>query len=236
MLESDPDQEGEEDKEKRVIGLYGEMSLAMVLHEKGWQVYKAYIDEHVDFIIARYYCTNCKSFSNLEKREKKSKAKEAKEKEAIEKITKKNKAKKRQIFPTDRCNKCLQKTVKFIVRFLQVKSSKGVPTKKNDVRHYSFHAKLRSNVDKKSFYVWVALIQEKEKTVAHYYVFHHTEISKFDTLELDSYQKTDNQKTDLKINSSGTIVKKGRLHDYKCFNDDFYNNFGKLDNLLDEEK
>ena len=238
MLENDLKQEEEEDKEKRVIGLYGEMSLAMALHEKGWQVYKAYIDEHIidehiDFIIARYYCTNCKTFSNLEKREKKSKSKkeETKEKKAIEK-----KRKKKKTFPTDKCHLCHQKTIKFIVRFLQVKASKGISSKKKDIKNYSFHAKLRSNVDKRSFYVWVALIEEKEKTIAHYYIFHHEEVNKFDNLNLDSYQKTDNQKTDLRIDSSGKIVKKGRKYNYDCFNDDFYDNFDKFDEILDEEK
>ena len=219
MLENDHKQAKEErDKEKRVIGLYGEMSLAMALHEKGWQVYKAYIDEHVDFIIARYYCTNCQEFSQLQKRPSGS----------ISKIS--------GLFPTDRCHKCHQKTIKFIVRFLQIKTSRGILKTIRNAKSYSFHAKLRSNVDDRSFYVWIALIGEKKETVAHYYVFHHKEISKFDDLNLDSYQKTDNQKTTLHIDRSGKVLNKGRKHGYSCFNDDFYDNFDKLDKLLDEDR
>lgn len=208
----------ERDKEKRVIGLYGEMSLAMVLHERGWQVYKAYIDEHVDFIIARYYCTNCQKFSQLHKRQN----------ESVSNVV--------NLFPTDRCQKCRKKTIKFIVRFLQVKTSKGVPAKIEGARSYSFHAKLRSNVDNRAFYVWIALVGEKKETVAHYYVFHHAEINKFDDLNLDSYQRTDNQKTTLHIDRSGKVLNKGRKHDYNCFNDNFYDNLNKFDKLLDEEK
>ena len=46
---------------KRIIGLYGEITLAMKLHKRGCQVYKAYIDEQIDFIIAKYYCKNVKN-------------------------------------------------------------------------------------------------------------------------------------------------------------------------------
>ena len=36
---------GSENRDKQVIGLYGEMRLAMELHNRGWQVYRTYIDE-----------------------------------------------------------------------------------------------------------------------------------------------------------------------------------------------
>ena len=39
--------------DKLVIGLYGEMRLAMELHKRGWQVYRAYIDEKFDFVILK---------------------------------------------------------------------------------------------------------------------------------------------------------------------------------------
>jgi len=42
-----------EEDTKRIIGLYGEMSLAMELHRRGWQVYRAYIDESIGLIIER---------------------------------------------------------------------------------------------------------------------------------------------------------------------------------------
>jgi hypothetical protein len=53
-----------EEKKKQVIGLYGEMRLSMVLHELGWQVHRAYIDEGIDFTITKYYCPKCQKYSN----------------------------------------------------------------------------------------------------------------------------------------------------------------------------
>jgi len=52
-----------EEKKKQVIGLYGEMRLSMELHELGWQVHRAYIDEGIDFTITKYYCPVCKKYS-----------------------------------------------------------------------------------------------------------------------------------------------------------------------------
>ena len=52
------------DKKKLVIGLYGEMRLSMVLHELGWQVHRAYIDEGIDFTITKYWCPKCKKYSD----------------------------------------------------------------------------------------------------------------------------------------------------------------------------
>ena len=52
------------DKKKQVIGLFGEMQLAMILHERGWQVHRAYIDEGIDFIITKYWCSSCNLYSN----------------------------------------------------------------------------------------------------------------------------------------------------------------------------
>lgn len=195
-----------EDKNKRIIGLYGEMCLAMELHQKGWQVYRAYIDEQIDFIIARYYCKACKNFSQLETRGKKA-------------------------FLTNLCGVCKQDTLEIIVRFIQVKASEGElkNPKKPDVRSYSFHAKLRSNVDDRAFYAWIALTPGREKDIPHFYIFGHKEISRFDDVNLPSYQKTDNQKTTLRINEEGEVVTKGRKYDYSCFNNDFYNNFDKLE-------
>lgn len=54
----------EEEKKKQVIGLYGEMQLAMKLHSNGWQVHRSYIDEGIDFVISKYYCKTCGRFSN----------------------------------------------------------------------------------------------------------------------------------------------------------------------------
>ena len=57
------------DSDKQVIGLYGEMRLAMELHKRGWQVFRAYIDEKFDFVILKSYCENCKAFKNALTRE-----------------------------------------------------------------------------------------------------------------------------------------------------------------------
>lgn len=40
------------------------MQLAMILHNKGWQVHRSYIDEGIDFVITKYYCVKCKKFVN----------------------------------------------------------------------------------------------------------------------------------------------------------------------------
>ena len=53
-----------EDPKKLVIGLYGEMHLSMILHEMGWQVHRAYIDEGIDFTITKYWCPKCQKYSN----------------------------------------------------------------------------------------------------------------------------------------------------------------------------
>ena len=201
----------EEDR-KRIIGLLGEMYLAIELHERGWQVFRAYIDEQIDFIIARYYCDKCKEFSKLEKRPTENK------KGTLTGGT----------FPTNLCYKCETDSLKIKVRFLQAKASEGIKKSAAAMR-YSFHAKLRSNVDPHAFYVWIAITDKDARRVPHFYIFHHTEIDKFDDLSLPSYQKTDNQKTTLQINTDGLVLNKGTRHDYSCFNDDFYNNFEKLE-------
>ena len=53
-----------EDKKKQAIGLYGEMQLSMRLHELGWQVHRAYIDEGINFVATKYYCHKCKKYSS----------------------------------------------------------------------------------------------------------------------------------------------------------------------------
>lgn len=197
---------------KRVIGLFGEMSLAMELHERGWQVYRAYIDENVDFIIARYYCTTCNKFSTLEKR-----------------------AKGTTTFPSDCCQTCKQSTMNFIFRCLQVKTSEGISNdnSKHPHRKYSFHAKLRSNVDERSYYAWIALVQEGKKKIPYYYLFNHAEISKFDDLTIDSYQKTDNQKTTLRITKEGEVINRSKKYDFSYFNHQFHNDFECFEKIHD---
>lgn len=64
MSEENLQEDLESEKKKQVIGLYGEMQLAMNLHSRGWQVHRSYIDEGIDFVISKYYCRSCKKFSN----------------------------------------------------------------------------------------------------------------------------------------------------------------------------
>lgn len=190
---------------KRVTGLYGEMLLAMELHERGWQVYRAYIDENIDFVIAKYYCTTCKKTTEL-----------------YERKTNNYKC------LTDTCKHCQNKSVDIAVRFIQVKTSEGIP-KDETTRTYSFHAKLRSNIGKNSYYCWIPITRnDKGHKKPHYFIFHHTEINKFDDLNLDCYQITDNQKTNLHIDRNGNVLNKGRKYSYDCF-EEFYNNFDKLE-------
>ena len=202
---------GEQDN-KRVVGLLGEMSLAVELHLRGWQVYRAYIDEQIDFIAMRLYCRKCKKFSAPEKR-----------------------AKGRHSFPTNLCESCKTDSLSYVCRFIQVKSSEGVAAggDDDDRRRFSFHAKLRSNIDARAFYAWIATYQiGKGKEGAHFYIFHHSDINKFDNLNLDSYQKTDNQKTTLTISSDGRVLNRGQKYDYNCFNDEFKDGFDKLEQIF----
>lgn len=200
--------------QKRIIGLYGEMNLAMELHQRGWQVYSAYIDEQVDFVIAKYYCMHCNKFTDLFIRR-------------IEWEGKERKA------TTNLCNRCEQNKLKIIERFLQVKTSEGKEKQNSDIRDYSFHANLKYHVDDRTFYIWIAVVENKKYyKVPFYYIFHTSEVNKFDNINLPSYQIIDNQKLTFKIDSEGIVHNRGRNIEekdkYQCFNDDFFNNFDKL--------
>ncbi len=49
---------------------------------------------------------------------------------------------------------------------------------------------------------------------------------------LETYQVTDNQKTELPIRIDGVVLKKGKAatgYDYSVFNKKFYNDFGALE-------
>ena len=183
----------------QVIGHYGEMAFVSSLHDKGWHVYRAYIDENVDFIITKYICTSCNKLTELYV-----------DGQCL----------------TNKCKHCKRDTVDILTKFIQVKTSEGVV--KNGNREYSFHAKLRSNVGPNSYYCWIAVVKKDGKKIPHFYIFHHTEINKFDDLNIDSYQVTDNQKTAITINESGIVTKKGRKYSYECFKE-FHDNFEKFD-------
>ena len=195
-------------RKKQVIGLLGEMSVAMVLHEKGWQVYRPILDENIDFVLTRYYCTNCNKFTSLRK--------------YLNAIT-------------NRCETCDEAKVRNIVRFIQVKTSEGV--RSGNVDKFSFHAKLRHHVDPRTFYVWVAVHpgERIDKKRLCYYVFHYDDVQRFDDITLRSYQETDNQKTTLRINAECEVVNRGSIHNYDCFSE-FLDNFEILDTITSDDK
>ena len=65
-----------------------------------------------------------------------------------------------------------------------------------------------------------------------YYIFKTEDVDRFDDLQLASYQKTDNQKTTLRINKEGTVLNQGTKHDYSAF-EDFRDNFDCLEDLIE---
>lgn len=207
----------EEEKKKQVIGLYGEMQLAMKLHTLGWQVHRGYIDEGIDFVISRYYCKSCKKFTNQFIRQSNFDGKSAK-------------------CVTNLCEFCQSQKIDIITRYLQVKTSEGKPTTDANVRNFSFHPKIRYDMDENVFYVWIAVFansnndEDLENAKIHYYIFHSSDINKFDDIFLPTYQITDNQKTSLRIDIQGKVQNAGKKYDYSCFAT-FHNNFKMLENI-----
>lgn len=209
----------EEDKKKQVIGLYGEMQLAMRLHANGWQVHRSYIDEGIDFVISKYYCKKCQKFSNQLIRQESFKGKNAK-------------------CVTNLCEFCKIQRLDIVTKYLQVKTSEGKDKEKNgkiieDERDFSFHPKIRYDMDKNVFYVWIAVFADNkniESSKIHYYIFHSSDVEKFDNIALPTYQITDNQKTTLCINVDGKVLNQGKKYNYECFKE-FHNNFALLEKL-----
>lgn len=202
-----------EDKKKQVIGLYGEMRLSMELHELGWQVHRAYIDEGIDFTITKYYCRSCNIYSNQ-----------------FIRYTYRNGKKVKCI--TNLCEHCQKTELEVISRYLQIKTSEGVKTEKEDVRKFSFHPKIRYDMGKEVFYVWIAIFDDSKEKICHFYILNTKDVKKFDNIKLDTYQITDNQKTELPIRIDGVVIKKGTAntgYDYSVFNSRFYNDFGALE-------
>lgn len=207
------------DSDKHVIGLYGEMRLAMELHKRGWQVFRAYIDEKFDFVILKSYCESCKAFRKALTREGVYKGKKA---NAV----------------TPLCEECEQDSLKMLVRFIQVKTSEGIDKKTTksgeETKKFSFHPKIRYHLaDSRVFYVWIQ-VWDEDKDEVNYFIFNTSEVERFDDLTLDTYQVTDNQKTELPINKAGEVVKKGRKYDYSAFKD-FLNNFACLEELIESD-
>lgn len=212
-----------EDKKKQVIGLYGEMQLAMILHEKGWQVHRSYIDEGIDFVITKYWCKTCSKFSN----------------QLIRNDEHKNKLKK---CVTNLCEICKNDSLDIVSKYLQIKTSEG-KDKDEDSRKFSFHPKIRYDIGENMFYVWVAIFskdflkkqdQQINNPIIHFYIFNTSEVKLFDDISIPTYQITDNQKTTLTIDKSGNVLNQGIKHSYDCFKN-FHNNFSCLD-FLDKGK
>lgn len=201
---------GIEEKKKQVIGLYGEMRLSMELHELGWQVHRAYIDEGIDFVITKYYCSKCKKYSNQFIRTQKYKKKNVK-------------------CVTNLCDYCKDTELTVISRYLQVKTSEGKKTSKPNIREFSFHPKIRYNMGNEIFYIWIAIFDKTKEKKCHFYILNTKDVEQFDNLELPTYQITDNQKTTLKINEEGQVLTKGKQYDYNCFNKRFYNDWNALE-------
>lgn len=209
----------EDEKKKQVIGLYGEMQLAMRLHNNGLQVHRSYIDEGIDFVISKYYCSRCKKFSNQFIRQGEYTGTNAK-------------------CVTNLCESCQAQKLDIITKYLQVKTSEGKTIKKGgeilkNERDFIFHPKIRYDMDKNVFYVWIAVFtdnDELESAKIHYYIFHSSDVARFDDISLPTYQITDNQKTTLRINIAGEILNKGKKYSYECFKN-FHNNFALLESL-----
>ena len=205
---------GSEDRDKRVIGLYGEMRLAMELHKRGWQVYRAYIDEKFDFVILKSYCKFCNAFKSAWTREQDYKQRTRKT-------------------VTPLCETCRQNSLKMLVRFIQVKTSEGTGTKRTksgeETKRFDFHPKIRYHlVDSRVFYVWIQ-VWNKDTHDINYYIFKTADVARFDNLQLASYQITDNQKIGLTINKAGRVLNRGDKYD--AF-ENFHNNFDCLEELI----
>ncbi|MDR1543294.1 MAG: hypothetical protein LBS50_02575 [Prevotellaceae bacterium] len=204
------------EKKKQVIGLYGEMRLSMKLHELGWQVHRAYIDEGIDFTITKYWCSKCKEYHNQWIRYGMHSGKKHK-------------------CVTNLCDKCRTTELQVVSRYLQVKTSEGKPTDKDDVRKFSFHPKIRYDMSDDVFYVWIAVFDNKDEKLCHFYIINTKDVQKFDNILLPTYQVTDNQKTELPIRNDGVVLKKGitqsdgSKYNYSLFNTRFYNDFGILE-------
>ena len=203
-----------DDKKKQVIGLYGEMQLSMRLHELGWQVHRAYIDEGIDFVATKYYCPKCKKYSNQYIKSENYKGEQRK-------------------CVTNLCEHCKETELQIISRYLQVKTSEGKNMKKVnglEVKDFSFHPKIRYDMGKEVFYIWIAVFDKPNfEKRCHFYIFNTKYVSKFDNISLDTYQITDNQKTTLKINENGVVLNKGKSYDFSCFNNRFYEDWNSLE-------
>ena len=184
------------------------MRLAMELHQRGWQVYRAYIDEKFDFVIMKAYCHVCEDYTSPWKRGK---------------------------TVTNLCVHCHEDSLRMLVRFIQVKSSEGKDEGRPEERTFSFHPKIRYHLaDGRVYYAWV---QVWDADNVNFYIFPTSDVERFDDIQLPTYQIHDNQKTSLRIDKKGNVLTKPRLkdRDYSVFSDAL-NNFDALEELNLDEK
>lgn len=203
-------------QDKRVIGLYGEMRLAMELHQRGWQVYRAYIDDKFDFVVMKSYCHFCDDYTNAWQREQTFRGS-------------------KRTAVTNLCERCHQDSLRMLVRFIQVKTSEGVKRSDPEQRTYSFHPKIRYHLaDGRVFYAWIQVWDEDN---VNFFIFHTDDVERFDDIELPSYQITDNQKLNIHIRRDGTVTNRTRTQgrDYSTFSDAL-DNFEILEILREDEE
>lgn len=206
--------------EKRVIGLYGEMRLAMELHRKRWEVYRAYIDDRFDFVIMKCYCDVCKDF-----------------RQPLQRNSQYGNSSRKVV--TNLCAECKSDSIRMIVRFIQVKTSEGaVKNNRDNELTYSFHPKIRYHLaDERVFYVWIQVWDEdssrSEDTVqVNYFIFKTDEVSKFDNISLASYQKTDNQKLNLRLDKDGNVLNARSKYNISKHFKRYRNDFDILDQII----
>lgn len=188
----------------------------MELHQRGWQVYRAYIDDRFDFVIIKSHCHVCEDYTAPWQREQMYRGRK---RSAI----------------TNLCENCHEDSLRMLVRFIQVKTSEGVHRNRPDERQYSFHPKIRYHLaDGRVFYAWVQVWDEDN---VNFYIFHTDDVERFDNIQLASYQITDNQKLNLHIKQDGTVTNQTRTagRDYSVFRTAL-NNFDVLELLRDDEK
>ncbi|WP_230845526.1 hypothetical protein [Helicobacter pullorum] len=139
---------------------------------------------------------------------------------------------------TNLCEFCQSQKLDIITKYLQVKTSEGKAIEKSgeilqNERNFSFYPKIRYDMDKNVFYVWIAVFTDNENLESakiHYYIFHSSDVARFDDITLPTYQVTDSQKTTLRINLAGEILNRGKKYSYDCFKE-FHNNFSVLESL-----
>jgi hypothetical protein len=183
----------------------------MELHELGWQVHRAYIDEGIDFIITKYWCPKCKKYSDQWIRNKSYKGK-------------------MQKCITNLCQHCRETKLEVALRYLLVKTSEGIEIEgKTDQRKFSFYPKIRYDMGKEVFYVWIAVFDNQKEKTCHFYILNTKDVERFDNIKLPTYQITDNQKTTLTIRNDGAVLNRGKIYNYDCFNNRFYNDWGALE-------